>query len=355
MITSDLRRIVTMPVADQPKTEYLFSIYGTPVRYTTSSSLLAAPVEELLRHFRRNSLDDSVPLTLSFQAVQNRAAIPLTLSSSAHQLSSGTGAAVGERSATGLSYEVIHDGGRLIADLSDVGILVIDGVQGRADGYLIRPQMMPTSLIEYLFHLALIELLRHRELYTIHATALEWQGRGILIPGNSGRGKTTTFISLLRAGYRYLSDDHPLIRDAGTHVELLPFPIKINVTEDTIAFFPELRNAPDHLLHTGFPKRSFYAEELYRTEIGACCRPALVLFPQVVDAPQSHLEPLPKSRALELLLPQALLVYDAEVARREFQVLAKVVQQADCYRLHFGRDLLELPQLITPLLEQVHS
>jgi hypothetical protein len=53
----------------------------------------------------------------------------------------------------------------------------------------------------------------------------------------------------------------------------------------------------------------------------------------------------------ENLLPQALLVYDPEVARREFQVLAKLVQQVDCYRLHFGRDILELPKLITPLLE----
>jgi hypothetical protein len=77
-----------------------------------------------------------------------------------------------------------------------------------------------------------------------------------------------------------------------------------------------------------------------------------VLFPHVVDAPQSHLELLPKSRALEALLPQALLVYDQDVARREFQVLAKLVQQVDCYRLHFGRDILDLPNLITPLMEK---
>ena len=31
---------------------------------------------------------------------------------------------------------------------------------------------------------------------------------------------------------------------------------------------------------------------------------------------------------MEVLLPQALLVYDPEVARREFQVLAKLVQQS---------------------------
>ena len=168
-----------------------------------------------------------------------------------------------------MPYEVMHDGGRLIADFFDAGVLVMDGVQGRADGYLIKPETMHPSLIEYLFHLALIELLRHRELYTIHATALEKHGRGVLIPGNSGRGKTTSFLSLLRSGYRYLSDDHPLIRDAGTHVDMLPFPIKINVTDTTIAFFPELRSAPDHVLHPGSPKRAFYAEELYPTSVGA--------------------------------------------------------------------------------------
>jgi hypothetical protein len=343
---------MTMNVVEKPMTEYLFSLYGTPVRYTTASPLLAAPVNELLRHFRRDSLEESAPLTLCFQAVQDRADIPLTMSPSARQLSSGTGAAVGDRRETRLPYEVIYDGGRLIADFLDAGVLVVDGVQGRADGYLIKPEAMHANLIEYLFHLALIELLRRRGLYTIHATALEKHGRGVLIPGSSGRGKTTSFISLLRSGYRYLSDDHPLIRDAGTHVDVLPFPIKINVTDATVDFFPELRQSPESILPPGTPKRAFYAEEMYLTSVGDSCQAAIVLFPHVVDAPHSHLELLPKSRALEVLLPQALLVYDPEVARREFQVLAKLVQQVDCYRLHFGRDILDLPKLITPLLEK---
>jgi hypothetical protein len=343
---------MTMGAVETPMIEYLFSLYDTPARFVTSSSLLATPVNEFLSHFRQGSLDGAVPLTLCFQAVQDRADIPLIMSQGARQLSSGTGAPGGDRAETGLPYEVIHDSGRLIADFFNTGVLVIDGVRGRADGYLIRPETIPASLIEYLFHLALIELLRRRGLYTIHATALAKHGRGVLIPGNSGRGKTTSFISLLRSGYQYLSDDHPLLRDAGDHVDLLPFPIKINVTEETIAFFPELRNAPDDLLHAGFPKRAFYAEEIYSTAMGESCRPFLVLFPHVVDTPHSHLEPLPKSRALELLLPQALLVYDPEVARREFQVLAKIVQQVQCYRLHFGRDILDLPKLITPLLEE---
>lgn len=339
-------------VAEITMVESIFSLYGMSVRYGTESPVLVAPVNELLRHFRRDSLDSSSPLIIQFHSVERRIDVPLTVSPSARQLASGTGEAIGDRRATGLPYQVILDQGLLIAEFHGIGVLVIDGTQSRADGYMINPDRLPSNLIEYMFHLALIELLRRRGLYTIHATALEYNGRAILIPGNSGRGKTTSFISLLRSGYRYLSDDHPLLQDSGTHVEVLPFPIKINVTDATVQFFPELRAASEQVLHPGMPKRFFYAEDLYPTAVGERCQPAVVLFPHVVDAPKSHLELLPKSRALEALLPQALLVYDQEVARREFKVLANLVQQVDCYRLHFGRDILDLPKLITPLLEK---
>lgn len=343
---------MTKETVEQSVTAYLFSFYGISVRYVAESPLLAAPVHELLRHFRRDSLEESATLTLHFRAVQDRAEIPLMMPPSARRLSCGTGAAVGDRRETGLPYEVIQDEGRWIADFRDVGVLMMDGPQGRADGYLIKPETLHVNVITYLFHLALTDLFRHRGLYTIHAAALEKHGHGILISGNSGRGKTTSSISLLRSGYRYLSDDHPLLQDAGTHVDVLPFPTKVNVTQATIELFPELADVPDHVPPPGSHKWSFYAEDLYPTSLGERCRPAMVLFPHVADVGHSHLELLSKRQALELLLPQALLVFDPEVAGREFQVLAKMVQQVDCYRLHFGRDILDLPNLLTPLLEQ---
>jgi hypothetical protein len=332
--------------------ESYFSLYGTSVKYATGSPTLVDPVHELLQHFREDSLGVTAALTIEFHAVPNRADVPLTLSASACQLASSTGEAVGDRRATGLPYEVTQDQDFLIADFHGVGVLVINGKEGHATGYLINPEQLPATLIEYIFHLALIELLRRRGLYTIHATALEYRGYAVLIPGTSGRGKTTSFISLLRSGYRYLSDDHPLLYDSGRHIDVLPFPIKINVTDATVQFFPELREASEQVLHPGFPKRYFYADDVYPTGVGERCQPAIVLFPHIVDAPRSRLELLSKSRALEALLPQALLVYDQDVAKQEFQVLAKLVQQVDCYRLHFGRDILDLPQLITPLLEK---
>jgi len=245
--------------------EYRYLLYGTAVRFETDVTLLAQPVNELLRHFRRDAQGADVALTIRFHQVKDRAEIPLTISASARQLASGTGEAVGDRRATALPYQVSVDQGLLIAEFYGIGVLAIDGAQSQADGYLINPERLPANLIEYLFHLALIELLRRRDLYTIHATALEYNGRAVLIPGNSGRGKTTSFISLLRSGYRYLSDDHPLLQDSGAHVEVLPFPIKINYTDATAQFFPEVKSAAEQLFHPGGPNRFFYAADLYST------------------------------------------------------------------------------------------
>ena len=100
--------------------ESYFSLYGTSVRYTTGSPTLVEPVHELLQHFREDSLGVTAALTIEFNAVSNRADVPLTISASACQLASGTGEAVGDRRATGLPYEVTQDQESLIADFHGV-------------------------------------------------------------------------------------------------------------------------------------------------------------------------------------------------------------------------------------------
>src|SRR5581483_9630150 len=143
-------------------------------------------------------------------------------------------------------------------------------------------------------------------LYTIHATALAKNGRGVLIPGDSGRGKTTSCLALLRAGYHCLSDDHPLLRMSGDHLEILSFPVKIDVTETTVRFFPELA-AANGRLKAGVRKQHFDVVSIYPHSRADSAAPALLLFPRVVDWPRSSLEPLPKSRALEEVLRQGML------------------------------------------------
>lgn len=331
--------------------EYLFNLHEVDLHYQTSSPAMVEPILSFLRHFHADSGKGGTVLTIRFEQVTSRAEVPLKISEQAKTLFSGTCPSRGDSLRSIWRCDVHQDGDRLITDFHEQGVLVIDGIRGVVEGYFINPEAMHPDVRESFFHYALTELLKRRGLFTVHATALEYHGQGVLIPGYSGQGKTTSFLSLLRSGFRYLSDDYPLLRDRGTHVELLAFPMKIDVTDRTIEFFPELRHAASGILQQGVWKKAFQPEDVYPGSIGTSCRPAMILFPHVVDMPHSCLEPLPKSRALEAVMPQALRVYDPEVARREFQALSKLVQQVDCYRLHFGRDILDLPKLIAPLLD----
>lgn len=54
-------------------------------------------------------------------------------------------------------------------------------------------------------------LFQLRGVSAIHSSAIEIQGRAVLIAGFSGSGKSTTALSLLAAGCRYLTDDITMV------------------------------------------------------------------------------------------------------------------------------------------------
>jgi hypothetical protein len=243
-----------------------------------------------------------------------------------------------------------HDQGQLFVDFQSHGCVVIDPTRHRAEGFLVNPDTSNSDFLVSFCHLALTELFKSVGLFTLHAVALEKDGRAVLIPGKSGRGKTTLSLALLRAGYRCVSDDHPLIRETATHLEILPFPEKIDVTEPTVNFFPELDQGRA-FLHQGTRKMFFHVEDLFPGGTGGTCHPAIFLFPKIVDCPTSRVEPFSKQRALDVLLSQRLSIYDRSIAQNEFHALSHLVRASTCYRLEFGRDILEVANLITPLVE----
>jgi len=331
--------------------EYWYCIHDLAVRLTTDSPVISAVVQTFLRPFQHEAGEGAATLEFLLKGVESREEIPVTPSPAAQVLFSGSGKAAGDQLRSEWYCTVYRDQGRTIADFHEQCLLLIDHQHDRVEGYLIKPEAMHPDILVTFFHFALTQPLETQGLYTVHATALAKDGRGLLIPGASGRGKTTSLIALLRAGYRCLSDDHPLLRANATGLEILAFPAKIDVTERTIEFFPELKAAKASLSH-GVRKRYFYAEDFYpqgQTEPDSC-RPAAIIFPHIMDGPKSHLEPLPKSKALEVLLPESLLVYNKEAAGQQFHMLSRLVEQTDCYQLHFGADILDLPHLIDPLL-----
>ncbi len=104
-------------------------------------------------------------------------------------------------------------------------------VGGEADGaFLIRrggvdlPHSANAGLFLFYFEQDLVIELqkRRRDLYFLHAAALEREGRGLLLVAESGGGKSTTAWGLLHHGFRYASDELAPIDLATGRVHAFP-------------------------------------------------------------------------------------------------------------------------------------
>jgi hypothetical protein len=60
-----------------------------------------------------------------------------------------------------------------------------------------------------------------------HAATLGWRGRGLLLPGKSGAGKTTLSGWLSTRGFRYLTDELSFVPDGSQRIEAFPRPLNI--------------------------------------------------------------------------------------------------------------------------------
>jgi hypothetical protein len=62
----------------------------------------------------------------------------------------------------------------------------------------------------------------------VHAGAVEWQGKGIIVPGRSFSGKTSLVAELVRAGATYYSDEYAVLDGRG---RMHPYPAPLAIRQ----------------------------------------------------------------------------------------------------------------------------
>jgi hypothetical protein len=196
-----------------------------------------------------------------------------------------------------------------------------------------------------LFFLPLIVWMRYRGRYPLHGSCFVVGGRGVVVCGPSGAGKSSATLAAVASGCPFVADDTLFALRSEGSIVLKPFPEPLKVGEGTSRFFPELR---DRWLRKG-RKLLFPEEALPPPGRIAEVRPALLLFPTIVDQERSRFERLSGGEAMARLLPQSVLPADREEIEAHIDLLADLVHQAATYRLLFGRDIAELPARIAEL------
>ncbi len=211
--------------------------------------------------------------------------------------------------------------------------------------------------------MSLFVLLRHRQLFPMHAAALAHPqtGAGVLFTAHSDSGKSTLACSLVRQGWRYLSDDSILLRlapaaadgsEAGP-VEAMAF--RRNFTLDTEArgFFPEIAQAWSALPGPE-EKWAVAMADLFPGGAARRCVPRLIVFPEIAEGEEeSTLHPVPRVEAMHRVLSQcALVTLEPEAAPAHLDIARRLVGQTRHLRLSAGRDVIDRPRRVAALLEE---
>jgi hypothetical protein len=214
---------------------------------------------------------------------------------------------------------------------------------------VLRPEADQRWLATHpLFTIPLLEMLKRRGKFGMHAAAVARNGRSLLLPGSSGAGKSTLTIALIRSGFDFLGDDITCIEDADG-LEALAFPEKIDVTDETLSLFTELSCVGRDSRLPGWPKYQLGVSDFYSSRIGWRTTPAAIVFPKVIKQHESIMLPLDKHLAL-LELSASVLLTDMESTRAHIRVLSELVNKVPAFRLLSGRDLDSSVSLLGNLL-----
>ena len=207
--------------------------------------------------------------------------------------------------------------------------------------------------VNVMFPLAFFEALRFHGLYYMHAAGLlDGEGRGYLISGNAGSGKTTMTLSLIHAGWKFLSDDTVFLKlGDGKDVTVLGFArdfhIPLDLVEDNNAF-ANLCACPDYKSYRKkkvLRPADWFPEQIM-TEI---TNPRALVFPRIRDG-EPGIEEMSGQEALGQLISQSpAVMFNPALAKEHLEAINRLARHGRAFRLWSGPELRTDPEKVKEL------
>ncbi|MGE4012771.1 MAG: hypothetical protein AB7G15_11635 [Alphaproteobacteria bacterium] len=211
------------------------------------------------------------------------------------------------------------------------------------------PSYLYAKPLRALFHW----FLQHRGLRMTHAAGVGMAGRGALLTGRAGIGKSTTSLACAAAGMSFLGDDFVAL-------ELGPPVVGYNVFASANLFPDNLARFPDLALG-GIPDPIDFAHEHVKpkhTIFVAERRPGAVperLPIDVILVPNQGgvgIERIGAVAALRAVAPSSLILLPGD-DRASLRFFAQLCQSVPCFSIGVGPDLHAIPQLVQQALRSV--
>ncbi|MGH2451006.1 MAG: hypothetical protein ACRDGE_07020 [Candidatus Limnocylindria bacterium] len=205
-----------------------YAFHGVGITISGEEPRLLEALDARLRHFRREARS-SAGLEFRFRFVATPEEHPV-------QRPAGRGRPVYEPPEGEVTYFEAADA-LYIDYVGRVRVLCDAGAGSVLTSALASERESLWLLSRPLFTLPLVELLKRRGLYSVHAAGLAADGRAILVAGGSGSGKSTLALALPRAGFGFLGDDMLFLARADDEISVCSFPDEIDITDETLSWF----------------------------------------------------------------------------------------------------------------------
>lgn len=321
------------------RSRFRFGFHGLAIEIETSSPDLAEVLTQRLRGLGA-PVNEGPPLVFKYWTADHLSSVlrrPLGLARPVYETPRG-------------QVDYFPEADTLFLDYGDDARLLIRPAVGEVM-IAFRPEVETLWLASHpLFTLALVELLKRRGLYSVHAAGLARQGRSLLLAGTSGAGKSTLTLALLERGLDLLGDDMTFLRMEPAGLRVLAFPDEIDITSHTLGMFP------DHVLRLTEAGRSGWKKlQLPAGVLGSAMawesKPVALVFPTIAGSETSRLIPLTPGEALLELAPNVILT-EGSSSQAHLSALGALVNHCGCYRLLAGTDLTAAAKLLESALEE---
>ena len=230
----------------------------------------------------------------------------------------------------------------------DPGLTVFDSPSQEATYWVPAASSLTYGDIAGGFRAIIAWAMAERGMVFLHSAAVAWAGRGALIVGASGSGKSSTALSCLLAGIEYLGDDHCLLDLRDTpRVHSVYAAAKLHDAQ--LARFPELdafvvnrdRIAPEKGVAILYPA--------FRDLLPVSRPLSAVLVPRITGREHSTIVPVSPAAALAALAPSTLLQM-ASADRGGLAAMGRLVRRVPCFSLELGTEPAEIADTVREFL-----
>jgi hypothetical protein len=184
--------------------------------------------------------------------------------------------------------------------------------------------------------------------HLVHAGAVGAGDRGVLLGGAGGAGKSTTAVTCLESGMRFVGDDYTVL-SAGQAPRAHAVYGTAKLDRRSLEQFPSLaRTADQQPLEDAKAVIDLHAHR--RDGLADSVSVHGVVIPRVDPSGVTRIWPMPAAHALRELAPSTIF-QEPDGRVDAFRVIADVVRRVPSYGLSMGRDSSKAPSLIRSVVE----